>query len=60
MDRGSKYHGNGVGIPWVGVNISWIGGSQYWVSVNIPWEGDQNTMGRGVKIPMESGSLYHW
>ena len=24
--------------------------------VNIPWEGDQNTMGRGVKIPWESGS----
>jgi hypothetical protein len=24
--------------------------------VNIPCEGDQNTIGRGVKIPWESGS----
>ena len=28
--------------------------------VNMPWGGDQNTMVRGVKIPWEIGSLYHW
>ena len=61
MDRRSKYHGNGVDIPWVGVQYI----MDRWViilgkCVNIPWEGDQNTMGRGVKIPWESGSLYHW
>jgi hypothetical protein len=43
MVRGSKYHGYGFDIPWVGDQNTMDRG------VKIPWEGDQNTMGRGSK-----------
>jgi hypothetical protein len=57
MDRRTKYHGNGVEIQWV--RGQYIMDRRVIISgkcVNIPWEGDHNTMGRGVKIPWESGS----
>jgi hypothetical protein len=45
MDRRTKYHGNGVEIQWV--RGQYIMDRRVIISgkcVNIPWEGDQNTM----------------
>ena len=64
MGRGSKYHGygvrctmgRGVKIPWVGIDISLVGG-QYTIGrrVKIPWIGRSRYHGNGVDIPWVGG-----
>ena len=67
MVRGSKYHGYGFDIPWVGdqntmgrvVNIPWVGcRNTMGMGVKIPWVGGRNAMVRGRYI-MVRGSKYH-
>ena len=45
MVRGSKYHGYGFDIPWVGGQNTMDRGSKY--------------HGKGIKIPWVGWSIYH-
>ena len=52
--------GRGVNIPWVRVDIAWIGCRNTMDrAVDIPWVGEIYTMHKGVKIPWVVGSIYH-
>jgi hypothetical protein len=54
IDRVSTYHGYGIKIPWVGGSIFHGYGDQNTM------DRGQNTMGRGVNMPMVGGVKIPW